>query len=159
MRNPLLLPTNQIYKQLNCKEYLRISLEKAEKELGGWRVKHCVTVTWRRGLAELGSVKWCVRREKCEMKGLKREPLRTVSKGTPHVNASDDELERGGVPKSVQCYMNETGASEEDAREYIRYLISETWKKMNEERDATSSLLETFIEIIFNLRRMAQCMY
>nr|POF20561.1 hypothetical protein CFP56_78604 [Quercus suber] len=61
MRNPLLLPTNQIYKQLNCKEYLRISLEKAEKELGGWRVKHCVTVTRRRGLAELGSVKWCVR--------------------------------------------------------------------------------------------------
>ncbi|KAK7845923.1 myrcene synthase [Quercus suber] len=70
-----------------------------------------------------------------------------------------NELERGGVPKSIQCYMNENGASEEDAREYIRHLISETWKKMNEERDATSSLLETFIEIIFNLRRMAQCMY
>nr|POE73498.1 hypothetical protein CFP56_33920 [Quercus suber]POE73500.1 hypothetical protein CFP56_33922 [Quercus suber] len=54
MRSPLLLPTNQIYKQLNGEEYLRISLEKAENELGGWRVKHCVTVTRRRGLAELG---------------------------------------------------------------------------------------------------------
>nr|POF27249.1 myrcene synthase, chloroplastic [Quercus suber] len=70
-----------------------------------------------------------------------------------------DELERGDVPKSIQCYMNETGAREEDAREYIRYLINETWKKMNEERDATSPLSETFIEIVFNLGRMAQCMY
>ena len=72
--------------------------------------------------------------------------------------ANQDELERGDVPKSVQCYMNETGASEEDACEYIRYLISETWKKMNEERDAASPLSETFIEIVFNLGRMAQCM-
>ena len=55
--------------------------------------------------------------------------------------------------------MNETGASEEDAREYIRYLISATWKKMNEERAATSPFSETFIEIAFNLGRMAQCMY
>ena len=70
-----------------------------------------------------------------------------------------DELDRDDVPKSIQCYMSETGASEEGACEYIRYLISETWKKMNEEQDATSSLSETFIEIIFNLRRMAQCMY
>ena len=71
---------------------------------------------------------------------------------------NQDELERGDVLKSVQCYMNKTGASEEDAREYIRYLITETWRKMNEERDATSPLSETFIEIVFNLGRMAQCM-
>uniref|UniRef100_A0A7N2MKM7 Uncharacterized protein n=1 Tax=Quercus lobata TaxID=97700 RepID=A0A7N2MKM7_QUELO len=75
------------------------------------------------------------------------------------LGTSTDELERGDVPKSIQCYMNETGASEEDAREYIRYLISKTWKKMNEERDATSPLAETFIEIVFNLGRMAQCIY
>ena len=44
---------------LDLKEakYLQISMEKAEKEVGGWRVKHCVTVTWRGGLAELGSVR------------------------------------------------------------------------------------------------------
>ena len=55
--------------------------------------------------------------------------------------------------------MNETGASEEDAREYIRCLISATWKKMNEERFVTSPFSETFIEISFNLGRMAQCIY
>ena len=34
MRNTLLLPTNQIYKQLKCKEYLQISVKKVEKEVG-----------------------------------------------------------------------------------------------------------------------------
>ena len=47
-----------------------------------------------------------------------------------HSLENQDELKRGDVPKSIQCYMNETGASEEDAREYIRCLISATWKKM-----------------------------
>ena len=44
-------------KEAKDAKYLRISVEKAEKEVGGWRVKHCVTVTWRGGLAELGSVR------------------------------------------------------------------------------------------------------
>jgi (-)-alpha-terpineol synthase len=55
--------------------------------------------------------------------------------------------------------MNETGVSEEDAREYIRSLISATWKKMNEERYASSPFSQIFIEIATNLVRMAQCMY
>lgn len=71
-----------------------------------------------------------------------------------------DELERGDVPKSIQCYMNETGASEEDAREYIRSLISDTWKKMNEEVVAANSpFSQTFIDTTMNLARMAQCIY
>jgi (-)-alpha-terpineol synthase len=72
---------------------------------------------------------------------------------------TQDELERGDVPKSIQCYMNETGASEKDAREYIRCLIMVTWKKMNEERATTSPFSQTFIEIAMNLARMGQCMY
>jgi hypothetical protein len=52
---------------------------------------------------------------------------------------TQDELERGDVPKSIQCYMNENGATEEDARKYIRFLISTMWKKMNEEAGSASS--------------------
>ncbi|KAA8536400.1 hypothetical protein F0562_028878 [Nyssa sinensis] len=70
-----------------------------------------------------------------------------------------DELKRGDVPKSIQCYMHETGVSEKDAREHIRFLISETWKKMNEDRVAKSPFSETFIGIAMNIARMAQCMY
>ena len=55
--------------------------------------------------------------------------------------------------------MNETGASEEDAREFIRCLISATWKKMIVEQCMTSPFSKTFIEIEFNLGRMAQCIY
>ncbi|XP_034703599.1 (-)-alpha-terpineol synthase-like [Vitis riparia] len=75
------------------------------------------------------------------------------------LGTSSDELKRGDVPKSIQCYMHETGACEEDAREHIKCLIGETWKKMNEDRVMESPFSQTFIGIAINLARMAQCMY
>ncbi|KAG2709342.1 hypothetical protein I3843_05G213000 [Carya illinoinensis] len=72
---------------------------------------------------------------------------------------STDELERGDAPKSIQCYMNDTGISEEDAQKYIRSLINATWKKFNKERTVTSPFSKMYIEIAMNLARMAQCMY
>uniref|UniRef100_A0A2N9GH73 Terpene synthase N-terminal domain-containing protein n=1 Tax=Fagus sylvatica TaxID=28930 RepID=A0A2N9GH73_FAGSY len=75
------------------------------------------------------------------------------------LGTSTDELERGDVPKSIQCYMNETGASEEDACKYIRNLIGATWMKMKKDRVASSPLSQAFIEIALNYGRMAQCMY
>ncbi|KAK4572333.1 hypothetical protein RGQ29_030676 [Quercus rubra] len=82
-----------------------------------------------------------------------------ISRLENDLGTSPDELKRGDVPKSIQCYMNETGASEEDAREYIRCMINATWKKMNE-CIATSSLLsQTFIEMTFNAPRMTYFMY
>ncbi|KAJ0081954.1 hypothetical protein Patl1_10192 [Pistacia atlantica] len=71
-----------------------------------------------------------------------------------------DELKRGDVAKSIQCYMHETGASEEDSREHIQEMITEIWMKMNRERLENPHLSNTtFIEIAMNLARMAQCMY
>ncbi|KAG6650097.1 hypothetical protein CIPAW_06G019500 [Carya illinoinensis] len=75
------------------------------------------------------------------------------------LGTSKDELKRGDVSKSIQCYMKETGASEEDAREYISPLISATWKKMNEERISNSPFSKMYLEVIMNLARMAQCTY
>ncbi|KAG6701058.1 hypothetical protein I3842_08G145300 [Carya illinoinensis] len=75
------------------------------------------------------------------------------------LGTSSIELKRGDIPKSIQCYMNETGASEKDAREHIRYLISEAWKKMNEERATSSSFSQAFVEYAMNLARTAQCIY
>ncbi|XP_030935390.1 myrcene synthase, chloroplastic-like isoform X2 [Quercus lobata] len=75
------------------------------------------------------------------------------------LGTSTDEIKRGDVPKAIQCYMNETGASEEDAREYIRCMISATWKKMNEVQVASSPFSQTYIDISFNVARMAQFMY
>ena len=69
---------------------------------------------------------------------------------------SKDELKRD---KYIQCYMYETGASEDDARKYIGFLIYETWKKLNEDGNANSPFSRTFIGIAMNLPRMAECTY
>ncbi|KAK1556278.1 hypothetical protein Q3G72_001935 [Acer saccharum] len=71
----------------------------------------------------------------------------------------EDEMKRGDVPKSIQCYMHETGASEEEAREHIRGLINETWLKMNKDRIGNHHLSNTFVGVAMNAARMAQCMY
>lgn len=71
-----------------------------------------------------------------------------------------DELAGGDVPKSIQCYMHESGASEDEARSYIKTLIIKTWKKLNKERaGAKSRFSKEFIDCATNLSRMAQFMY
>ncbi|XP_059313802.1 terpineol synthase, chloroplastic-like isoform X2 [Lycium ferocissimum] len=76
------------------------------------------------------------------------------------LGTSSDELKRGDVPKSIQCYMNETKASEEEARQHIRVLISQTWKKMNEAHDtARHPFPKIYVKCAMSLARMAQCMY
>ncbi|KAI6697501.1 hypothetical protein NL676_017620 [Syzygium grande] len=49
------------------------------------------------------------------------------------LSTSSHELARGDNYKALECYMNETGALEEAAREHIRHLVRETWKRMNRE--------------------------
>ncbi|XP_027343010.1 terpene synthase 10-like [Abrus precatorius] len=68
------------------------------------------------------------------------------------------ENETGDVPKSIQCYMNECGASEGEAREYVKSMMCTMWKRMNKEA-CNSSLSPSFIETAMNLARMALCIY
>ncbi|KAL7589822.1 hypothetical protein Lser_V15G40792 [Lactuca serriola] len=76
------------------------------------------------------------------------------------LGTSSDEIARGDNPKSIQCYMHETGATETEARKYIQKLIMETWKKLNKERTgANSQFLREFNDGATNLARMAQFMY
>ena len=56
--------------------------------------------------------------------------------------------------------MYETGADEEEARDYIKGLMKDTWKSLNEERVAISSVLpKTYVDIVVNLVRMTLYMY
>ncbi|KAJ0800966.1 putative R-linalool synthase [Helianthus annuus] len=76
------------------------------------------------------------------------------------MHANFDELARGDVSKSIQCYMHESGATKEEAREYIKELILETWKKLNKEGAHANSQFERgFIEYATNISRMALLMY
>ncbi|TYH52578.1 hypothetical protein ES332_D09G037800v1 [Gossypium tomentosum] len=76
------------------------------------------------------------------------------------LGTSMDELKRGDVPKSIQCYMHETGCSEVEAHEHVKKLIDATWKRMNGEYLMSQSPLSLpFKHITLNLVRIAQCMY
>ncbi|KEH38237.1 terpene synthase 10 isoform X2 [Medicago truncatula] len=68
------------------------------------------------------------------------------------------ENETGDIPKSIQCYMNETGASEVEACEYVKSMMFIEWKKMNKEAHG-SSFSQCFIDTAVNLARMALFMY
>ncbi|KAI3986543.1 hypothetical protein MKX01_014081 [Papaver californicum] len=71
---------------------------------------------------------------------------------------SSAELERGDVASSIHCYMREKNASEMDAREHVRGLIKDTWKKMN------GSICDSpfdlpFINMALNLARTSLFIY
>lgn len=68
------------------------------------------------------------------------------------------KLERGDVPKSIQCYMHEASVSEDVARDHIKGLIRETWKKLNE-CQLSSPLPQPFISSALNLARVGHYMY
>ncbi|KAG6422038.1 hypothetical protein SASPL_118599 [Salvia splendens] len=72
---------------------------------------------------------------------------------------SPNEMERGDVAESIQCYMKESGASVEEAREHARFLIWKSWKRMNEERVGNFQFPKEFIKKAVDLGRMAQYMY
>ena len=68
-------------------------------------------------------------------------------------------MKRGDVPKSIQCYMDEEGVSEDEARKHIEFLIDETWKQLNKDRLTNFLFTKIFVEIATNLARVAQFMY
>lgn len=69
-------------------------------------------------------------------------------------------MARGDISKAIQCYMHESGATEDEARAYIKCLILEMWKKLNKERAcANSQISNEFIECATNIPRMAIFMY
>ncbi|XP_061340874.1 myrcene synthase, chloroplastic-like [Gastrolobium bilobum] len=81
-----------------------------------------------------------------------------ISRLANDIASCQREMETGDVSKSVQCYMNETGASEADSREYLKGMILTTWKKMNEEA-RNSSFSQSFIDTALDVARMCLCFY
>lgn len=69
-------------------------------------------------------------------------------------------MKRGDVPKAVECYMNETGASLEEGREHVKWMLREVWKETNGERfGGESPFAVNFIQSAADLGRQAQFMY
>ncbi|KAI3840317.1 hypothetical protein MKW92_008793 [Papaver armeniacum] len=76
------------------------------------------------------------------------------------LGTSKDELKRGDVAKSVECYMHETGVSESIAREHMQHLIRASWEKMNTSLSSSRDVFpSSFINTVQNVARMGQYMY
>lgn len=70
------------------------------------------------------------------------------------------ESERGDVTKLIQCYMKDTGATEEEAKEYLYTLSNLTWKILNEDLNKTYPLLsEPFMSSNLRAARTAYFFY
>ncbi|KAF9617721.1 hypothetical protein IFM89_038221 [Coptis chinensis] len=75
------------------------------------------------------------------------------------LGTSEDELARGDVPKAIQCHMHDTGVTAVVARERIRHLADEAWKKQNREQWAESTLPGAFVNAVTNLTRTSEIFY
>ncbi|XP_062014491.1 probable terpene synthase 9 [Rosa rugosa] len=81
-----------------------------------------------------------------------------VTRLNDDLGTSKPEGERGDVVKSIQCYMEEKGVSEEEAQDYIKGLISYSWKKINQE-SAKTSIPKSIVNLCLNMARTAHCIY
>ncbi|KAL9671924.1 hypothetical protein QQ045_009497 [Rhodiola kirilowii] len=75
------------------------------------------------------------------------------------LGTSTNEIARGDIPKAIQCYMNDTGASEQAARAHIETLVREGWKKVNKLVLEERILPAPGIERLLNLTRASHCFY
>ncbi|KAI4331815.1 hypothetical protein L6164_016770 [Bauhinia variegata] len=69
------------------------------------------------------------------------------------------ERERGDAASSILCYMNEMSVSEEEARNHIKWMIRETWKKINEECFTKMCSSQSFVSLTTNAARVAHTLY
>ncbi|KAH0767088.1 hypothetical protein KY290_002993 [Solanum tuberosum] len=83
----------------------------------------------------------------------------TIIRLTDDLVTSSNEMKRGDVPKSIQCYMKENGASEEEARKHINLMIRETWKMINTAQHDNSLFCEKFMGCAVNVARTGQTIY
>lgn len=69
------------------------------------------------------------------------------------------ELARGDVPKAVQCYMSDTGCTEEEAHAHMKVLMRKLWRQMNKCRLQDTPLSLPVVDYIFDLLRATHYTY
>ncbi|PIM99294.1 Exo-alpha-bergamotene synthase [Handroanthus impetiginosus] len=74
------------------------------------------------------------------------------------LGTTTDEMKKGDVPKSIQCYMRDTGCSEEDARKYVKHLNDMALNRMNKDI-LIENPLRSLGAIAMNVARMCLCFY
>nr|Q9FXY7.1 RecName: Full=(E)-beta-farnesene synthase; Short=AaFS; AltName: Full=Terpene synthase 10 [Artemisia annua]CAC12731.1 putative sesquiterpene cyclase [Artemisia annua] len=70
-----------------------------------------------------------------------------------------EEQERGHVASSIECYSKESGASEEEACEYISRKVEDAWKVINRESLRPTAVPFPLLMPAINLARMCEVLY
>ncbi|KAJ4981402.1 hypothetical protein NE237_032239 [Protea cynaroides] len=81
-----------------------------------------------------------------------------ITRLSDDLGTSQAEMARGDVHKSIQCYMMENGISEGEAREHIKGLVGESWKKLNE-CCQSCGLPRWAVDMALNMARTALCIF
>nr|GEW43501.1 E-beta-farnesene synthase 1 [Tanacetum cinerariifolium] len=71
----------------------------------------------------------------------------------------EEEQERGHVASSIECYSKESGASEEEACEYISRKVEDAWKVINRESLRPTAIPFPLLMPAINLARMCEVLY
>lgn len=69
------------------------------------------------------------------------------------------EKERGDAASAILCYMNQMGASEEEARKHIHNTINNAWKRINGHCFTQDASVEPFLTQAQNAARVAHTLY
>ncbi|NP_001310649.1 alpha-farnesene synthase [Ricinus communis] len=69
------------------------------------------------------------------------------------------EQERGDAASSIVCHMREMEVLEEEARSYLKGIIGNYWKKVNEKCFTQSPEMQLFININVNMARVVHNLY
>nr|AIG92847.1 sesquiterpene synthase 6 [Matricaria chamomilla var. recutita] len=70
-----------------------------------------------------------------------------------------EEQERGHVASSIECYSKESGATEEEACEYISSKVEDAWKVINRESLRPTAVPFPLLMPAINLARMCEVLY
>ncbi|KAK1423397.1 hypothetical protein QVD17_18699 [Tagetes erecta] len=70
-----------------------------------------------------------------------------------------EEQERGHVASSIECYQNETGASEKEACEFILKKVENAWKVINQESLRPTKVPFSLLMPAINLARVSDVLY
>ncbi|XP_068669054.1 (-)-alpha-terpineol synthase-like [Aristolochia californica] len=75
------------------------------------------------------------------------------------LGTSMEEMSRGDVLKSIQCSMRDNGSTEDVARQHIRNLIGDAWKKLNGDLILESPFPRDLVDAALGLGRMSHAYY
>ncbi|GAB2240256.1 hypothetical protein Droror1_Dr00020774 [Drosera rotundifolia] len=86
--------------------------------------------------------------------------IATILRLWDDLGSAKDENQDGKDGSFVECYLNENkGSSVDDAREHVKKMISDAWKRLNEDYLTQYPFSLPFKKICLNFARMVPMMY